>query len=115
MGSLDDALNDLLARRPLLVDLELWIERRVRLYADRSNRRLALEGDTDPFDVDDDGDLAQVIMLLCEEGLAHDERESGLACDELTGRLFSREIAEEHLRRRREQQTGDGPEAAEDP
>jgi hypothetical protein len=42
-------LDDLLAQRPLVVELERIVERRVRLYADRLNRRLASAGDSDPL------------------------------------------------------------------
>jgi hypothetical protein len=67
-------LYDLLAHRPLQVDLELTIERRVHAYAQRLNVRLAQTGDSDPYDTSQDGDLAQVIMLLCETALDSDER-----------------------------------------
>jgi hypothetical protein len=66
-------LQDLLAHRPLQVDLELTIEHRVHAYAQRLNARLAQTGDSDPYDTRDDRDLAQVIMLLCETALDSDE------------------------------------------
>jgi hypothetical protein len=96
----DDRLHDLLARRPLSVELELRLERRVRLYADRLNRRLAEQGDTDPYDVELDEDLANVIMLLCETKLDEDELAGGLASDQISGRLTSRDVADERVRRR---------------
>jgi len=91
----EDRLRDLLASRPLRVELTLPLERRVRLYADRLNQRLAAQGDTDPYDVE----LANVIMLLC--AFDDDEQTSGLASDQATGRLISRELADEQARRRR--------------
>ena len=97
----DDRLGDLLAHRPLTVELELRLERRIRLYADRLNQRLAKEGDTDPYQLDHDEDLANVIMLLCETKLDEDEHAAGLASNQITGRLVSREQADEHARRRR--------------
>ena len=101
MGQRDDRLHDLLASRPLTVQLELRLERRARLYADRLNRRLAAQGDTDPYDVDQDEDLANVLLLLCETQLDEDEHANGLASDQITGHLTSREQADEHARRRR--------------
>ena len=92
--------NELLGpQRPLTVALEARVERRIRLYADRLNRRIAPPDDHDLFDVDDDDDLAATVMLLCEIALENDERRSGLAAHALTGELCSREIADEHLRR----------------
>jgi hypothetical protein len=98
----DDRLHDLLANRAVRVQLELRLERRLRLYADRLNRRLAAQGDTDPYDLGDDDDLANVIMLLCETQLDEDEAGNGLASDQVTGRLLSREVAHESARRRRQ-------------
>jgi hypothetical protein len=66
-------LHDLLAHRPLQIDLELTIERRVHAYAQRLNARLAQSGDSDPYDTSQDGELAQVIMLLCETALDSDQ------------------------------------------
>ena len=80
--------------------IELTIERRIRLYADRLARRLAELGDDDPYDLDDDRDLAGLLMLLCEAALDMDERNSGLGADPLTGQLRSREVADEEARRR---------------
>jgi hypothetical protein len=95
-----DRLSRLLASRPLTVQLEGRLEHRIRLYADRLNRRLASEGDTDPYDVDDDDDLANVVMLLCEANLDQDEDAHGLASDQATGELRSRELADEQAKRR---------------
>ncbi len=100
MSPSDDWLEDLLSERPLTVALELTIERRIRLYADRLARRLAELGDDDPYDLDDDRDLAGLLMLLCEAALDMDERNSGLGADPLTGQLRSREVADEEARRR---------------
>jgi hypothetical protein len=86
-------------QRPLSVTLEARLERRIRLYADRLNRRIAPPDNHDLFDVDNDADLAETVMLLCEIALENDERRSGLAAHPLTGELCSREIADEHLRR----------------
>jgi hypothetical protein len=96
----DEDLGDLLAQRPLTVALELILERRVRLYADRLNRRLGESSDSDLYNVDEDEDLAQIVMLLCEIALEADERRSGLAADPLTGEMRSRELVEERARRR---------------
>jgi hypothetical protein len=95
----DEDLGDLLAQRPLTVALELILERRVRLYADRLNRRLGESGDSDLYNVDEDEDLAQIVTLLCEIALEADERRSSLA-DPLTGEMRSRELVEERARRR---------------
>jgi muconolactone delta-isomerase len=86
-------------QRPLTVALEARLEWRIRLYADRLNRRIAPPDNHDLFDVDNDDDLAATVMLLCEIALENDERRSGLADHPLTGELCSREIAEEHVRR----------------
>jgi hypothetical protein len=67
-------LRELLANRPLTVDLELVVERRVREYGAQLNARLALEGDRDPYDLSDDEELAAVIMLLCEAALDAEEQ-----------------------------------------
>jgi hypothetical protein len=67
-------LRELLAHRPLTVDLELVVERRVREYGARLNARLAESGDGDLYDLADDGELAAVIMLLCEAALDADEQ-----------------------------------------
>ena len=96
----DDWLDDLLSERPLTVALELTVERRIRLYADRLARRLEQVGDDDPYDIDNDRDLAGLVMLLCEAALDMDERNSGLAADPLTGQLRSRDVADEEARRR---------------
>ena len=93
--------DELLGRqRPLTVALEARLERRIRLYADRLNRRIAPPDNHDLFDVDNDDDLAATVMLLCEIALENDERRSGLAAHALTGELCSREVADEQLRRR---------------
>jgi hypothetical protein len=86
-------------QRPLTVALEARLERRIRLYADRLNRRIAPPDNHDLFDVDNDDDLAATVMLLCEIALENDERRSGLAAHEVTGELCSRELADEQLRR----------------
>lgn len=92
--------NELLGpQRPLTVALEGRLERRIRLYADRLNRRIAPSDNHDLFDVDNDDDLAATVMLLCEIALENDERRSCLAAHPLTGELCSRDVAEEHLRR----------------
>jgi hypothetical protein len=88
-------------QRPLTVALEARLERRVRLYADRLNRRIAPPDNHDLFDVDNDDDLATTVMLLCEIALENDERRSGLAAHAVTGALSSLEVAEEHRRRQR--------------
>jgi len=93
-------LDDPLAQRPLVVELERIVERRVRRCAERLNRRLASAGASDPYVVDDGRELARVVMLLCEAALEADEQRSGLAADPLTGELRSREVAEERDRRR---------------
>jgi hypothetical protein len=67
-------LRDLLSVRSLEVDLELTLERRVRAYAERLNKRLARSEDSDLFDTSKDAELAQVVMLLCESALDSDER-----------------------------------------
>jgi hypothetical protein len=90
----------LLVSRRLTVELEQGLERRARLYADRLDRLLAAQGDTDPYDVIDDDDLAQILMLLAETALDHDEHTTGLASDPVTGHLISRELADERARRR---------------
>jgi hypothetical protein len=59
-----------------------------------------------PYAVDDDRELAAVVMLLCEAALDADEQQSGLAADPLTGELRSREVAEERGRRRRARRAG---------
>ncbi len=100
MDQRDDRLRDLLADRPLTVALELRLERRARLYADRLNRRLPAQGDTDPYNIDVDEDLANVLMLLVETALDDDERACGLASSQITGHLISLEVAEETRRRR---------------
>jgi hypothetical protein len=64
---------DLLRHRPLTLELELSLERRIRAYAERLNARLA---DGDPFDPSDDSDLAALITLLCESALEADEAPS---------------------------------------
>ena len=69
-------LRDLLSVRPLEVDLELTLERRVRAYAERLNQRIARSGDNDLYDTSKDTELAQVVMLLCESALDSDERAS---------------------------------------
>ena len=94
-------LRQLLAGRPLTVELRRRIEHRIRLYADRLNRRLAAEGDTDPYRVDDDRELAHVIMFLVETKLDEDEDAHGLTSDQATGELITREQADERERRRR--------------
>ena len=71
-----ERLREMLEHRELTVDLEGALERRVRAYGERLNARLAVEGDDDPYDLDDDRDLAQVVMYLCETAL-DDERMSG--------------------------------------
>jgi hypothetical protein len=71
-------LRQLLADRPLTVQLEQRLEHRIRLYADRLNRRLAAQGDTDPYSVDEDHELAHVIMFLAETKLDEDEQAHGL-------------------------------------
>lgn len=77
-----DRLADLLASRPLTVQLERRLEDRARQYADRLNKRLAAGGDTDPYDVGRDEDLASMIMLLCETQLdEEDEAATRLASD----------------------------------
>jgi hypothetical protein len=100
MADHGDRIRDLLASRRLSVELEQQLERRARLYGDRLNQRLAAQGDTDPYDVDDDHDLAQILMLLAETALDHDEHATGLASDPVTGHLISRELADERARRR---------------
>jgi len=100
MDQPDDRLRDLLADRPLTVALELRLERRARLYADRLNQRLAAQGDCDPYNIDVDEDLANVLMLLVETALDDDERACGLASSQITGHLISLEVAEEASRRR---------------
>ena len=87
-------------QRPLTVALEARLEWRIRLYADRLNRRIAPPDNHDLVDVDNDDDLAATVMLLCEIALENDERRSGLAAHALTGELCSREVADEQLRRR---------------
>ena len=101
MTDSDDLMSDLLAHRSLVVRLELRLERRIRLYADRLNRRLAAYGDAIPYDVEDDRDLASLVMLLCETSLDEDEDASGLTGDQITGHLISREVADEQSRRKR--------------
>jgi muconolactone delta-isomerase len=86
-------------QRPLAVVLEARLERRIRVYADRLNRRIAPPDNDDLFDVDNDDDLAATVMLLCEIALENDERRSGLAAHPVTGELCSRELADEHRRR----------------
>jgi muconolactone delta-isomerase len=86
-------------QRPLTVALEARLERRVRLYADRLNRRLAPPDNRDLFDVDNDDDLAATVMLLCEIAVENDERRSGLAAHPVTGALCSQDVATEPLRR----------------
>jgi hypothetical protein len=93
------------AQRPLEVALEDRLERRIRLYADRLNRRLAPPDAPQLVAVDDDRDLAEVVMLLCEIALEFDERQAGLAADLRSGELRSRELADEHARRRRARRT----------
>jgi len=95
MDQPDDRLRDLLADRPLTVQLELRLERRARLYADRLNQRLAAQGDTDPYNPGVDEDLANVLMLLVETALDDDERACGLASSHITGHLISLEVADE--------------------
>jgi hypothetical protein len=68
-------MADLLSHRPLVVDLERPLERRVRAYAQRLNYRLAATGDNDLYKVNDDVELAQVVMLLCETALDADEQQ----------------------------------------
>ena len=87
MDDRDDPLNDLLAARPLSVELELRLERRARLYADRLNQRLGAQGDADLYDIDDDRELAQILMLLCETALDNDDD----ASDPITGHLRPRD------------------------
>lgn len=67
-------VRELLASRPLTVELELLLERRVREYGERLNTRLAQSGDDDLYDLADDRDLAQLVMLLCETALDAEER-----------------------------------------
>jgi hypothetical protein len=74
LSSSAERLRDLLAHRPLEVDLELTLERRVRAYAQRLNHRLARSGDHDLYDTRKDAELAQVVMLLCETALASEEQ-----------------------------------------
>ena len=71
-----ERLQEMLEHRELVVDLEGTLERRVRAYGERLNARLAAERDDDPYDLEDDRDLAQVVMFLCEAAL-DDERMRG--------------------------------------
>ena len=66
-------LNVQLACRTLAVEFELVMERRVHEFGRRLNARLAEGGDHDLYDLSDDRDLAQVVMLLCEAALDADE------------------------------------------
>jgi hypothetical protein len=63
----------MLAQRPLTVEFEGLLERRVRAYGERLNARLANTGDLDLYDLGDDHDLAQLVMLLCEAALDVDD------------------------------------------
>jgi hypothetical protein len=76
MGDPHHRLRELLACRPLTVQLEQRLEHRVRRYADRLNQRLAAEGVDDPYVLDGDQELANVVMFLCEAKLDEDERAS---------------------------------------
>jgi hypothetical protein len=97
----DDWLDELLAERPLEVTLPATLERRIRLYIDRLNRRELAEGADNAYDVDSDSDLALIVLLLTEIALERDERHHALVADRLTGILTSREVAEEASRRQR--------------
>ena len=94
-----NSANGLPEQRLLEVALELRVERRVRLYTDRLNRRLAPPDGRDLLDVEDDSDLAASVMLLCEIALERDERDSGLAADPFTGEVCSRLLVDEQTRR----------------
>jgi hypothetical protein len=97
-------LRQMLAERPLTVQVEQRLEHRIRLYADRLNRRLAAQGDTDPYRVDDDHELAHVIMFLAETKLDEDEHADDLTSDHATGQLIPREQADKRERRRHDPQ-----------
>lgn len=99
-----DLLARLLQRRPLFVELDGALERRLRAYADRLNRA---EPEEPLFDFDDDEDLASALLCAAESGIEADERAHGLA-GSIFGDLYSVDVMDEAVRRRREQRERDG-------
>lgn len=92
-----DLLARLLQRRPLTVELDGALERRLRAYVDRLNH-------ADPelqLDPDNDGDLASALAGAAEGGIEADERAHGLA-GSIFGDLLSADVMDEGVRRRRE-------------
>lgn len=72
-----DWLARLLRHRPLTVELDQALERRLRAYMDRVNREMADPADC--LDLDSDTDMASALLGAAEGGLEADERAHGLA------------------------------------
>jgi uncharacterized protein YlaI len=93
----DRILARLLNSRPIQVDLRQDLEERIEMAIERDNRGAFAD---DPFDVNDDEDIACYMMGLVETALSIVEAEAGIVV-KTSGEVQSVEVDNEEIRRRK--------------
>jgi hypothetical protein len=89
MPTPDERFHDLFTTRPIVVDLPIGAERRVKAYLHRLNAELALleeDGENMLVRLNDDFDLAMTLVSLAERSLERSEEDIGTRYDTCTGR-----------------------------
>lgn len=83
-----ERFHDLFTTRPIILDLPIGAERRVKAYLHRLNAELAMLEDADDIlvRIDDDFALAMTLISLAEQSLDRSEEEIGTRYDMCTGR-----------------------------